>query len=88
MKHIFRYINATQDLGLVFRDDEAQQLVECVDADWERDLSIRSSTTGYNYYVFGCIISWSTKKQPIVSLFSCEEEHIAAIQATKELLFL
>ena len=88
VKRIFRYINSTQDLSLVFRSDKTQQLVGYVDADWGRDLSTRRSTTGYAFYVFGCLVSWSTKKQPTVSLSSYKAEYIAATQATKELLFL
>ncbi len=44
--------------------------------------------TGYAFYVFECLVSWSTEKQPTVSLSSCEAEYITATQATKELLFL
>lgn len=74
VKRIFRYINGTQELSLVFHGDKTQQLVGYVDADWGGDLSTRRSTTGYAFYVFGCLVSWSTKKQPTVSLSSCEAE--------------
>ncbi len=104
VKHIFQYINGTQDLSFLFCGYKTQQLVRYLDADWgrdwskhrstteyadcERDLSTHCSTTGYAFYVFGCFVSWFTKKQPTVSLSSCEAEYIVATQVTKELLFL
>ena len=88
IKRIFRYVNGTQDLSLVFHGDSTKPLVGYVDADWGGDLSTRRPTTGYAFYVYGCLVSWSTQKQPTVSLSSCGAEYIAATQATKELLFL
>ena len=34
IKCIFRYVNGTQDLGLVFHGDSTKPLVGYVDADW------------------------------------------------------
>ncbi len=88
VKCIFRYINSTQELSLIFRGDKTQQLMTYLDVDSGRHLSTRRSMTGYAFYVFECLVSKSTKKQPTVFLSSCKVEYIAATQATKELPFL
>ncbi len=62
IKRILRYINGTQDLSLVFHGDSLKPLVGYIDVDWGGDLSTRRSTTGYAFYMYGCFVSWSTKK--------------------------
>ena len=48
----------------------------------------RKSRSGYIFMVFGCVISWFSKKQPTVSLSSTEAEFIALTEAIKESLWL
>ena len=48
----------------------------------------RKSRSGYLFMVFGCVISWFSKKQPTVSLSSTEAEFIALVEAIKESLWL
>ncbi len=55
---------------------------------WGEDLSTCYSINGYTFYVYGFLVSWSTKKQPTVFLSSFEVEYIAATQAIKKFIFL
>ena len=48
----------------------------------------RKSRSGYMFMVFGCVISWFSKKQATVSLSSTEAEFIALTEAIKESLWL
>jgi len=41
------------------------------------DLEDRKNTSGYVFMLGGGVISWASKKQPIVSLSTTEEEFIA-----------
>jgi hypothetical protein len=57
------------------------------DANWGGDQD-RRSTSGYLFYCYGGLVSWSSKKQPIVALSSTEAEYIALTHAAKEAIWL
>ena len=54
------------------------------DSDW----AIRHSTTGFVFNYCSAAISWASKKQPTISLSSCETELMAASEAAKEAIYL
>ena len=58
------------------------------DADWGGDLSTRKSTSGYLFKLCGGIVSWKTKKQPVIALSSTKAEYIALCSATQEAVWL
>ncbi|GKB26996.1 retrovirus-related pol polyprotein from transposon TNT 1-94 [Tanacetum coccineum] len=49
------------------------------DSDYAGDLDDRKSTSGYVFKFISGAISWSSKKQPVVSLSTTEAEFIAAV---------
>jgi hypothetical protein len=55
-----------------------------VDADWDRDLDRRRSTSGYVFNLFGGAISWMRKRQAVVALSTTEVEYMATTHASKE----
>jgi hypothetical protein len=48
------------------------------DSDHVGDLEKRKSTTGVIFFLGGNIVTWTSQKQRVVSLSSCESEYIAA----------
>ncbi|KAL5578140.1 hypothetical protein UlMin_019839 [Ulmus minor] len=52
------------------------------DADWGNDLDNRRSTTSYCIYLGNSLVSWSSKKQPVVSCSSTEVEYRSLANAT------
>lgn len=88
VKRIFRYLNGTRNLGLVYQSDGSNALVGHTDADWGMDLDTRRSTSGYVFTLAGGAISWSSKRQRSVALSSMEAEYMALAHATKEALWL
>lgn len=77
-KRMLRYIQDTKQLKMVYRrQDNAPVLVGYADADFAGDKHDRKSTSGFVFKVYGNAVSWSSKKQPTVSLSSTEAEYIA-----------
>jgi len=58
------------------------------DSDWAGNLDDRRSTTGYAFSIGSEVVSWSSKKQPTVSLSSTEAEYKALCAATCEVVWL
>lgn len=48
----------------------------------------RRSTSGYVFLLSGAPISWSSRKQSVVALSTCEAEYIAACSAACQALWL
>jgi hypothetical protein len=91
VKRILRYLKGEPGLGLSYepRHSNADGVEVCAytDADWAGDTDDRKSTSGYLVLVDGCVVSWSSKKQSIVTLSSAEAEYVALADAAKEVLW-
>ena len=59
-----------------------------VDADMASDKDSRRSTIGYVFTVGGIAVSWISKLQQVVALSTTEAEYVAAIEASKEMIWL
>lgn len=89
IKRVLRYVQKTQNLSLVFRKTDFQNEIEgYADADWAGDRTDRKSTSGYVFKVFGCTVSWCSRKQSSVALSSTEAEYIALSLAISEACWL
>jgi hypothetical protein len=86
VKRIFRYLKGTRNLRLVY-GNENQDLQGFVDADGASQ-DHRRAITGWVFMVDGGAVSWSSKKQEIITLSTTEAEYVAATHATKEALWL
>ncbi|KAL5839330.1 hypothetical protein ACOSQ4_011938 [Xanthoceras sorbifolium] len=58
------------------------------DSDWGRDPEERKSTTGYVFYLGSTAFTWTSKKQPIMALSSCEAEYVAVSFIVCEAIWL
>ena len=87
-KHVMRYIKGTLDHGLCFQKSPLK-IVGFTDASWA-STGDRRSISGYCYMLGeeSCLVSWKSKKQPIVALSSCEAEYISVTYAIQEGVFL
>jgi len=85
-KRVLRYLKGTKDLWLTFGGME-KELVGYADADGSM-AEDRRAITGYAFLLNGGAVSWSCKRQEIVSLSTTESEYIAATSAAKEALWL
>ena len=90
-KHVLRYLKGTVNYDLCYRKCEGDlSLVGYSDADWASSTEDRRSTTGYCFSLIetGPLVSWKSRKQPVVALSSCESEYIALSAAVQEGLYL
>ncbi|MCI01256.1 copia-type polyprotein [Trifolium medium] len=77
-KRVMRYLKGTLDLGILYKRNESMKLLGWSDSDYAGDLDDRKSTSGYVFMLGSCSISWSSKKQAIVTLSTTEAEFEAA----------
>lgn len=89
LKRVVRYLSGTRTLCLEYRrNSDAEALVGYADADWATDLQDRKSVSGFAFKVYGCTVSWSSKKQSTVSLSSSEAEYVALSAAVAEAVWI
>jgi len=86
-KRVLRYLIGTVDHGLYFTPGPIHLQAYC-DSDWAGNPTDRRSTSGYGVFLGTCLISWQSKKQPVVSRSSTEAEYRSMAIATAELYWL
>ena len=76
-KRLLRQLQHTKSLIPFFPSTSNSTLFGKSDADWSGDVNERRSTTGYYFKLGddGESVNWQVKKQPTVSLSSCEVEY-------------
>ena len=76
------------DACLIYRKSMNMSLLGYVDTDWAGDVDDHHSISGYSFITARGAISWSSKKQPSVTLLSTEAEYMATAAITKEATWL
>eukprot|EP01018_Ginkgo_biloba_P023866 Gb_15786 [translate_table: standard] len=87
-KRVIQYLKGTIDFGIEYTNHLNVELTGYSDSDWAGNPDDRKSTTGYAFSIGSDIVSWSSKKQPTVSLSSIEAEYKALCSATCEAIWL
>jgi hypothetical protein len=75
MKRIMRYLQGTPNYGILLRRSSSSNLVVYTDADWVGCPDTRRSTLGYAVFLGDNLVSWSAKRQTVVSRSSAEAEY-------------
>lgn len=87
-KRIFRYLKGTADLGILYKKGANSSLIGFSDSDYAGDLDDRKSTSGFVFMMGSGAISWSSKKQQIVTLSTTEAEFVAAASSSCQAIWL
>ena len=90
-KKVLKYLQAIITYGLHIQKEgilETTGLTGYSDADWACDVDDRKSIGAYCIYLGNNLISWSSKKQPIVAKSSTESEYRALSSASSKLSWL
>lgn len=77
-KRILRYLKGTLSLGILYKKGGELTLKGWTDSDYAGDTEDRKSTGGYVFKLGSSSVSWSSKKQAIVTLSTTEAEYVAA----------
>ncbi|GAU37152.1 hypothetical protein TSUD_293100 [Trifolium subterraneum] len=80
VKRILRYVKGTLNYGIWYKTTEEDRLslIGWTYSDYAGDHDDRKSTSGYVFTIGIGVISWSSKKQPIVTLSTTEAEFVSA----------
>ena len=87
-KRILRYLQGTRDFGLFYKKGKKLELFGFTDSDCVGDQDDRRSTSGYVFMLGTGAVSWSSKKQQIVTLSTTEAEFIAATACACQAIWL
>jgi hypothetical protein len=88
VKRILRYLKHTMSHGLLLNRSTVSNLEVFSDADWAGCPNDRKSTGGYCVFLGSNLISWRSKKHPVVSRSSTEAEYKSVANAMAELLWI
>jgi hypothetical protein len=84
-RRVIRYLKGTKDLRLILGGTPS--ICGYSDADWASTLD-RRSISGFAFFLGDGSVSWSSKKQPIVTLSSTESEYVALTHAAKDIIWI
>ncbi|KAK2986839.1 hypothetical protein RJ640_011064 [Escallonia rubra] len=87
-KRIFRYLQGTRDFGLFYKKSKKLDFFGFTDSDYAGDQDDRRSTSGYVFMLGTGAVSWSSKKQSIVTLSTTEAEFVAATACACQAIWL
>lgn len=85
---ILRYLAGTKGHGLWYQRAMDFKLKVFCHSDWAGSCDDRKSTTGNVFLLGSSLVSWSSKKQPVVALSSTEAENISATSAACQAIWL
>jgi hypothetical protein len=89
VKHILRYLKGTVHHKLVYSpSDSSEPFITYSDSDHGGNPDNGKSTGGYVVKIGTGAVSWSSKLQTLVALSTTEAEHIAAVEAGKEIIWM
>ena len=91
VKHLFRYLQGTKDLRLVYRGEryDPEQIFRAfTDSAHGDSVDTGRSTSGYLLTIGGGAVSWSSRLQSLVAQSTTEAEYIAAVDAGREAVWM
>lgn len=85
LKRVLKYLKGTANLKLALakRDHGGDALYGYSDANWAENKSDRKSNSGHVFLVNGGAVCWSSRKQSLVALSTCEAEFVALSEACR-----
>jgi hypothetical protein len=88
MKRILCYLQGTSDYGLLLCHSTSSDLVVYTNANWAGCPDIRRSMSGYAVFLGDNLVSWSAKRQTVISCSSAETEYRVIANGVAEATWL
>jgi hypothetical protein len=88
VKRVLCYIKGTLSYGIFYKQSGNTELLAYTDSNYAGDLEDKKSTSGFLFMLSSGAVSWSSKKQPIVTLSTTEAEFIAAASCACQAVWL
>ena len=88
VKQIFRYLQGTADVGIVYKSGQSNALIAYSDADHGGDETSGRSTSGVICMFARGVASWLSQHQASVAISTTEAEIVAASEAAREVVWL
>jgi hypothetical protein len=86
VKHTFHYLKGTRNTQLTYGSEHHDLEGFCdTNGSMQED---QYAISGYTFLIDGGTISWSSKKQELVTLLTAESEYVVATHASKEAKWL
>ena len=82
---VFCYLSATKELKLVLGGTQTN-ITLCSDANWDSQIHCHS-ISGFTFFVGIGTVSWSSKKQPIITLSSTKAEYVTFTYSSKDIIW-
>jgi hypothetical protein len=86
--HILRYLKSAPGKSLIFKNNGHMNIVGSCDSDCASCQDDRRSTYGYYMFVGGNLVSWQSKKQPVIARLTAETEYRTMTLGVTEMLWL
>ncbi|XP_070664639.1 secreted RxLR effector protein 161-like [Malus domestica] len=87
-KRILRYVKGTINYEVFYNSQGGSDFVGFTDSDYAGDIDDRKSTSGHVFMINSGAITWSSKKQQIVTLSTTEAELMAATSCACQAIWL
>ena len=88
IERMFRYLKGNPDLGLWYPRESDFNLIGYSDADFSGCKVDRQSTSGGCQFLGDRLVSWSSKKQKLISTLTAKAEYIAAGSCCAQILWM
>jgi hypothetical protein len=88
VKRILQYLIHTPCIGLWYPKGSTFDLIGYSDSDYVRCKVDRKSTSGTCQFLGRSLVSWSSKKQTSIALYTAKAEYVATDQCCVQLLWM
>lgn len=87
-KRVLRYVKGNPDYGILYSRSSNPKLRGFTDSDWVGSVDDKKSTSGYVFSLGFDAVTWTSKKQQVVSLSSTKAEYRGTVKAGCEVVWL
>lgn len=83
-----RYLKGATKFGIFYKKGENTKIIAYTDSDFVGDIDDRKSTSGFVFSLGTGAVSWSSKKQPVVTLSTTEAEYIVVASCACQCIWI